>query len=405
MKYLRLIVFMFFLFSVAASRLNAQSTLYVKQIDETQTPFAISEIQKISFQFGNIKITKTNEETQDYLLNDIQFLSFIDYSIVLPTVTISSLPSSIPENSGVSELIATLSNTATEDVTVNLNYTGTASNGTDYNAAASIIILAGNLTGSTNITSMNDFIIEGDESVIIDISNVLGGGATEDEDQQTTVVIADDDFELDLVVTKTINDNTPNVGDYVTYTITAANNGPVMATNLVITDALPVGLSFVSATPSIGTWLSPNWIIGDLNIDESETILIVATINSGTLGLEIVNTVSNSQDQIDNNYTVDDNSEAITVTNSVGIINTAENSVKKLRLYPNPVSNMLHIEFCGDETEMRLIEILDEQGKVLQIVHLQRGKTSIDVSEFKPGIYFCKEQNNENGEKMKFIKY
>ena len=53
----------------------------------------------------------------------------------------------------------------------------------------------------------------------------------------------------DLAVTKTASTVTPNVGSNVTFTIQATNNGPSTATNVVVNDALPTGLTFVSATP------------------------------------------------------------------------------------------------------------------------------------------------------------
>src|SRR5207302_7081382 len=54
----------------------------------------------------------------------------------------------------------------------------------------------------------------------------------------------------DLQVTKTVNQAAPNVGDTITFTVPLKNNGPNTATNVKVTDALPAGLTLVSATPS-----------------------------------------------------------------------------------------------------------------------------------------------------------
>src|SRR4029079_6418495 len=54
----------------------------------------------------------------------------------------------------------------------------------------------------------------------------------------------------DLRVTKTVDSPTPDVGDVVTFTVTLTDNGPDAATNVRVTDVLPSGLAFVSATPS-----------------------------------------------------------------------------------------------------------------------------------------------------------
>lgn len=111
-----------------------------------------------------------------------------------PTVSLSTSTSSIAEAAGSSTLTATLSTAAAETVTVNLAYSGTATNGTDYaTGPASISVSAGQTTGTATITATQDGTVEDDEIIIVDISSVSGGSASEDSTQQRTITITDDD--------------------------------------------------------------------------------------------------------------------------------------------------------------------------------------------------------------------
>src|SRR5216117_166809 len=54
----------------------------------------------------------------------------------------------------------------------------------------------------------------------------------------------------DLSVTKSDSPDPVNTGAVLTYTIRVHNAGPDPATNTVLTDSLPGGVTFISATPS-----------------------------------------------------------------------------------------------------------------------------------------------------------
>ncbi|MFD1602139.1 Ig-like domain-containing protein, partial [Flavobacterium artemisiae] len=86
--------------------------------------------------------------------------------------------------------------------------------------------------------------------------------------------------QTNLSVTKSVDNTTPNVGSNVTFTITASNAGPSGATGVTVTDNLPSGYTFVSATPSTGTWSAPDWTIGNLANGASTTLTMVATVNA-----------------------------------------------------------------------------------------------------------------------------
>jgi uncharacterized repeat protein (TIGR01451 family) len=88
----------------------------------------------------------------------------------------------------------------------------------------------------------------------------------------------------DIGVTKTVSDPTPAVGTNVTFTITATNHGPNDATGVQVTDPVPPGLTFVSATASQGTYTSSSglWNIGALANGASVTLQITVKVNGTT---------------------------------------------------------------------------------------------------------------------------
>src|SRR4029453_12299841 len=75
-----------------------------------------------------------------------------------------------------------------------------------------------------------------------------------------------DPQQADLRLTKAVSDATPNVGDTITFTVTLTNGGPSAGTGVQVTDLLPAGLTFVSASPSQGTYSSATgvWDVGSL---------------------------------------------------------------------------------------------------------------------------------------------
>jgi uncharacterized repeat protein (TIGR01451 family) len=75
------------------------------------------------------------------------------------------------------------------------------------------------------------------------------------------------------------------LGGTVTYTITVTNNGPGLALGTMVTDTLPAGTTFVSATPSQGSCTGTTTVscsLGTLNPTSSATILLTVTLPIST---------------------------------------------------------------------------------------------------------------------------
>jgi uncharacterized repeat protein (TIGR01451 family) len=88
----------------------------------------------------------------------------------------------------------------------------------------------------------------------------------------------------DIAVTKSVNNANPAVSTNVTFTITAQNLGADPATSVVVTDVLPAGLTFVSASPSQGTYTAGSglWNLGALAFGATATLQITATVTGST---------------------------------------------------------------------------------------------------------------------------
>jgi hypothetical protein len=118
------------------------------------------------------------------------------------TVFLSVDNTDILENRGIATFSATLSTTATSDVTVDLGITGTATSAEDFVASGTqIVIEAGELSGEITVTSVDDLVDEDDETVIVAITiatNAAVGNA------QRTTTITDDDDPRKLQVTSLI---------------------------------------------------------------------------------------------------------------------------------------------------------------------------------------------------------
>ncbi|HRF97854.1 MAG TPA: hypothetical protein PLZ51_21750, partial [Aggregatilineales bacterium] len=69
-------------------------------------------------------------------------------------------------------------------------------------------------------------------------------GDDERAEEPTTIL-----RQVDVQIIKTVDNPAPSEGDTITYTLTTTNNGPAQATNVIVTDSLPAGTTFVQFLP------------------------------------------------------------------------------------------------------------------------------------------------------------
>jgi Domain of unknown function DUF11/Bacterial Ig domain/GEVED domain len=115
----------------------------------------------------------------------------------------------------------------------------------------------------------------------------------------------------DLKLTKIVSNTTPSLGDIVTYTLKVDNLGPDSATTPKITDILPAGLSFISATPAATTTVGTTrtWNLATMVNGGSSTVTYTATVTGSVAQTNNANVSSTTPDLVTSN-----NASTATVT-------------------------------------------------------------------------------------------
>jgi uncharacterized repeat protein (TIGR01451 family) len=107
------------------------------------------------------------------------------------------------------------------------------------------------------------------------------------------------------------------------YNLTVANAGPNPAVSVNVTDVLPAGTTFVSATPSVGSCSGTNTVIcslGTMAANSSATVVLIVR-STGSLG-PVANTALVSSATTDPNPANNSSTSTVTVTTSVPALST-----------------------------------------------------------------------------------
>jgi uncharacterized repeat protein (TIGR01451 family) len=117
----------------------------------------------------------------------------------------------------------------------------------------------------------------------------------------------------DLLVEKVDNVDPALAGQTLFYTVTVSNAGPQTAQNVVVTDTLPAGVTFVETT---GCFEDPTGVptcsLGNIGPGGSAQFSITVTVDAGTAGT-ITNATSVSSDTADPNSSNNSTSEDTTI--------------------------------------------------------------------------------------------
>ncbi|KZX16937.1 bacterial Ig-like domain protein [Methanobrevibacter curvatus] len=171
------------------------------------------------------------------------------------------------------------------------------------NGESYIINLIVKLNGTGNISNVAN--VTGTDQ------NNAGNNSSNGNDSNITVIPS-----VDLELRKTANVTKTFVGRFVKYTLVVVNHGPDIAHNVTVYDRLESKLSFVNATSSNYDPVTGIWFVGDLSMDVSATLVIIAKVISPGHIINVANV--SSDDNIRNSSYVSN------ATNRTVIINASK---------------------------------------------------------------------------------
>lgn len=180
-----------------------------------------------------------------------------------------------------------------------------------------------------------------------------------DNESVNTVKIAD------LSVIKLINNSNPNYNDLIKWTIIVSNNGPNMATGVIVNDLLPKSVEYISSYLSKGFYNPVNgiWDVGNLNAGEKLQLNIVSKIvKTG----DITNVVNVKGNEKDSNLTNNHFEKSVHVKPAADL--SIEKSVSKQEVNINDlIEYVIEITNNGPDSaeNIKVSELLNPNLKVI----------------------------------------
>ncbi|MGB7345046.1 MAG: SdrD B-like domain-containing protein [Pirellulaceae bacterium] len=221
------------------------------------------------------------------------------------------------------------------------------------NASATLVIQAnvdavGDKTNTAEILTSSQF----------DPDSTPGNNDPTEDDQDSAVLSPQ---LVDLALTKSINNASPNVGDQIAFTLGLTNDGPSTATGVQVTDLLPTGLNFVSAIPTVGTYNAGNgiWEIGTIPAGATPTLVINATVGNSRGATNTAEVTAVDQPDVDstpgNKVASEDDqatAEFVTQVADLSLTKTIDNTTPGQN---DPVNFLLTLSNAGPNTATEVV--------------------------------------------------
>ena len=145
--------------------------------------------------------------------------------------------------------------------------------------------------------------------------------------------------------------NNPNIGDDAVYTITAYNNGPDDASNIIISDISPKGLIGLAVVASPGTSFNQAtgiWTITSLASGETATLTITGKVPSNGIFTNIINQIGQTEYNPDLTY----NSQKKEI-----IVSAVDIRVQQYPWYYNADTNTYQYQYQNSNTPVFTVDI------------------------------------------------
>ncbi|MEN9336165.1 MAG: hypothetical protein RLZZ500_1152 [Bacteroidota bacterium] len=207
--------------------------------------------------------------------------------------------------------------------------------------------------------------------------------------------------------------STTKIGDYLHYQIRFQNTGNAPAENVVIKDIIDTTKFDIATLQIISTshdsssrivngnqveFIFPNIMLPGEQVDEPGShgyvIFKIKTKTNLTNGSTVNNTASI---YFDYNFPIVTNTAQTTFTN-LGIHEVA---LEGVTIYPNPIQNMLHVQA---KQKIDSIQILDFQGRILEIQFVNGMDGKFNFEKFAKGVYFVKVRTASGSAVHKIVK-
>ncbi|MBK8705142.1 MAG: DUF11 domain-containing protein [Saprospiraceae bacterium] len=161
------------------------------------------------------------------------------------------------------------------------------------------VLATGNYVNLAEVTFANEDDIDSTPDNGVDTDN--DGDVSDDdgdEDDGDGVEVAPNPI-IDLELEKSVNNATPAIGENITFTVEVTNQGPSIATGVIVTDQLPSGYTYVSHSGGAYNAANGQWNIGTLGVNQTVTLQITVSVNAAGVYLNLAEVTNANEDDID----------------------------------------------------------------------------------------------------------